>query len=313
MPDNEMSRPVIFGEILFDCFPDGRRVLGGAPFNVAWHLRGLGHDPLLISRIGQDDAGEEVLRALRAWGLDTAGIQRDPDRPTGRVTVALRDGVPTFEIAPRQAYDALDLEPALGAVTARPASLLYHGTLALREPGNARVLDAIATATGAPVFLDVNVRRPWWNREACEVLATRATWLKASVEELPELGLSADDPAAGAAVLVRRHALAAAVVTGGADGAWYADRIDTIHVPAPPVPDLADTVGAGDAFSAVCIHGLLSRWSPTTLLTRAAGFAAEICRRPGAVTDDRELYARLQGGWRSWVRPPHRPSGRPDA
>jgi len=305
LSDGAKSRILVFGELLFDVFPDGRRVIGGAPFNVAWHLRGLGHDPLLISRIGRDAAGEEALRLLAEWGLDTSGIQVDPERPTGRVTVSLRDGVPTFEIAPRQAYDAVDLDAALDAAARRPAAMLYHGTLALREPGNARVLDEITAATRAPVFLDVNVRRPWWNREAFSVLADRATWLKASVEELPELLRDAGDPGAAAADLVRRHDLQAAVITGGADGAWYADRSDTLHVPAVPVPDLVDTVGAGDAFSAICIHGLLARWSPTTLLSRAAAFAAEICRRPGAVTDDRELYARLQGGWRSWERARH--------
>jgi len=297
------ARPLIFGELLFDCFPDGRRVIGGAPFNVAWHLRGFGRDPLLISRIGRDDAAEEALRILAGWDLDTTGLQRDPDRPTGQVTVTLHDGVPTFTIPPGQAFDSCEPAPALRVVQETSIGLVYHGTLALRSPGNARIVGELIAAAGAPVFLDVNVRRPWWNPELATVLMQRATWLKASVEELTELGVAGEAPGAAAETLVRRHGLSAVIVTGGPAGAWYADSSGSRHVPAVPVTSIADTVGAGDAFSAVCIHGLLARWSPTTILSRAAAFAAEICRRPGAVGNDHELYTRLQGGWRSWERP----------
>ena len=92
MRDVDRRRPLIFGEVLFDAFPDGSRVLGGAPFNVAWHLRALGLDPLLVSRVGADGAGDEVLRAMHDWQLDVSGVQRDPNHPTGRVPVTLEGG-----------------------------------------------------------------------------------------------------------------------------------------------------------------------------------------------------------------------------
>ncbi len=87
-----MSDPqvCIFGEVLFDHFPDGKRVLGGAPFNVAWHLQAFGLAPRFISRVGADAEGESVLTAMREWGMDTQAVQIDAHRPTGRVSVQIR-------------------------------------------------------------------------------------------------------------------------------------------------------------------------------------------------------------------------------
>ena len=97
------GRPLLFGEVLHDCFPDGSRVLGGAPFNVACHLRALGLDPDLVSRVGDDAAGREVLAAMRERTLDRAGIQIDHARPTGRVAVRIDAGEPRFDILADQA------------------------------------------------------------------------------------------------------------------------------------------------------------------------------------------------------------------
>jgi fructokinase len=149
-------RPLVFGEVLFDCFPDGSRVLGGAPFNVARHLRGLGLDPLFVSRVGTDDAGDEVGAAMRRWGMDQAGLQHDPSHPTGQVTVSIADGQPSYTILPDQAYDLIappGQAPGIG--------LVYHGSLAVRRPESRRTLDGIIAGCTAPVFVDVNLREPW--------------------------------------------------------------------------------------------------------------------------------------------------------
>ena len=125
------ERPCIFGEVLFDHFPDGRRVLGGAPFNVAWHLQAFGESPLLVSRIGGDPEGETVAGAMSDWGLDRSGLQVDSRLPTGRVEVSIEDGEPHYDIVHPSAWDAIEpWEPA------GRCSLLYHGTLALRDERN---------------------------------------------------------------------------------------------------------------------------------------------------------------------------------
>ena len=97
------GRPAVFGEVLFDRFEDGSSVLGGAPFNVVWHLQGFGLEPLLISRVGNDRLGEQVIAAMESWGMDTRGIQFDKDHPTGTVNVTLNNGQPTFDIVPERA------------------------------------------------------------------------------------------------------------------------------------------------------------------------------------------------------------------
>ena len=109
--------PIVVGEVLFDEMPDGVRVLGGAPFNVAWHLAAFGLRPLMISRVGADDAGDEVLAAMESWGMDTSGVQRDPVHPTGKVRVELDAGEPTFEILPGQAYDHVDGDRAVRLIS----------------------------------------------------------------------------------------------------------------------------------------------------------------------------------------------------
>jgi fructokinase len=122
------ARPCIFGEVLFDHFPDGGRVLGGAPFNVAWHLQAFGESPVLISRVGSDPDAAAVIDAMDDWRLDRTGLQSDARLPTGRVEVSIEAGEPAYDIVHPAAWDAI--EPH--GLTPR-CPLLYHGTLALRD------------------------------------------------------------------------------------------------------------------------------------------------------------------------------------
>ena len=131
-----MSRPdlVIFGEVLFDRFPDGSRILGGAPFNVAWHCQAFGLSPLLISRVGNDPLGREVRSAMIAWGMDTSGLQLDSTHATGVVDVDIHDGEPSYNIVEDSAWDFIDNQ-ATPAIDNQ--GILYHGSLATRNPVSA--------------------------------------------------------------------------------------------------------------------------------------------------------------------------------
>ena len=171
-------RPLIVGEVLFDVMPDGTRVLGGAPFNVAWHLQALGLRPLMITRVGADDSGYEVLMAMESWGMDTSGVQRDDACPTGRVQVELDDGEPTFNILPDQAYDLLDRDQAMQSMSGKAFSLLYHGSLISRGKVSRPALDHLKKGSEIPVFIDVNLRDPWWNREDVLASLRSARWAK---------------------------------------------------------------------------------------------------------------------------------------
>jgi fructokinase len=183
------THPIVFGEVLFDTFPDGQRVLGGAPFNVAWHLQGFGYAPHFVSRVGDDEAGREILGRANEWGLSTAGIQVDRERPTGRVSVCIRDNEPSFEIEPDQAYDFIETPSATPE-----GSLLYHGSLALRSAVSRKTVEHLGRP-GLGVFCDLNLRDPWWKRETIDWCLGRAAWIKLNDSELHALtGLPAESP-----------------------------------------------------------------------------------------------------------------------
>lgn len=299
-------RPLIFGEVLYDVFPDGA-VLGGAPLNVAWHLQGLGWSPLLISRVGSDPAGARALEALRAWGLETSGIQTDPRRPTGKVRVRLADdGTHTFDILTSRAYDDIDPFRAVGAARRTEApGILYHGTLALRADRSREALAMLDAALGVPRFVDVNLRAPWWRPSLVASVLRGATWAKLNEEELGALGRHGGpgtDLAGAAEAFRHRYGLEGLIVTRGADGALLAGREGMLSVPATPATPIIDTVGAGDAFSAVAMVGLMAAWPAETILRRAADFAALVCTYRGAVVDDPGLYRRVLDGWQAEER-----------
>ena len=284
----EGQRPLIVGEVLFDVMPDGTRVLGGAPFNVAWHLEAFGLRPLMITRIGVDESGDEVLAAMASWGMDTSGVQRDDTYPTGRVEVDLDDGEPTFRILPDQAYDHLDGGLAVRSAAGSTFSLLYHGSLISRGEVSRSSLDDLAKAFRAPVFVDVNLRDPWWNREDVVASVRRATWVKLNESELDLLAGASDTKTA--TVFRADHELDAVIVTRGSRGAVVVDGGGVVEATPPAEVEVVDTVGAGDAFSAVFILGLIMGWSTVVILERALEFAAAVCTVPGATTADRRVY-----------------------
>lgn len=295
--DRQPVRPVIFGEVLFDCFEE-KEVLGGAPLNVAWHLQALGWNPLLISRIGTDGQGMEIITRMQDWGMDTAGIQRDMNRPTGRVEVRMEGSSHSFHILENQAYDFIAPEAALHAVNLKPVGVLYHGSLALRAESREAFL-RLSDATDATVFLDINLRSPWWTKDAVLDMIRRANVLKLNDEELRLLCPESmkDAPLEQAAA----HAcsaweLEALWLTLGAKGAFYccADG-DAFSI--PPTKDeqpIIDTVGAGDAFSSAILGGLLKGSPPRKTAECAALLATRVCGQRGATTTDPGLYQGLE-------------------
>lgn len=296
------KRPVIFGEVLFDHFPDGSRVLGGAPFNVAWHLRGFNANPLVISAVGDDPEGAEVRERMTSWDLITEGVQTDPKHPTGRVTASVVDGENRFEIAAGQAWDFIGTKPALKAAADEPPGLLYHGTLALRSDVSWTTLRTLRDELDAPSFIDINLRDPWWTPDKLQWCLATGRWVKLNDTELAELSSkpteSFEDCRDAALALAREHDIEGIVVTRGARGALsVVEGERTYQAAAPPVGRLVDTVGAGDAFSAVVCLGLLQSWEHQTTLDRAAAFAADLCGIRGATTTDFGLYERHLTEW----------------
>ena len=296
----DSTNPIIVGEVLFDCFPDGTTVLGGAPFNVAWHLQGFGLSPLMISGIGDDDHGKMVLAAMRDWEMDVRGIQVNPQYPTGQVTVSLQDGQPSFDIRVDQAYDHIDIDQALTLLGKNDYSLLYHGSLLTRTAHSRSMLDKLLDVAGLPTFVDINLRSPWWIRNDIQQSLRQANYVKLNEDELVTIMEVPDDSTTGLFETAREfldgYDLELLIVTQGEYGAFCISRDDMISG-APVQANVVDTVGAGDSFSAVMILGLTFAWPLATTLERALEFAAAICEQRGATAMDRGLYERHMKKW----------------
>jgi len=297
--EGQPHRIVVAGEVLFDAFPDGDR-LGGAPFNFAYHLHGLGVSPLLLTRVGRDERGDRIDAAMAQRGLSTAGLQRDPDHPTGWVTVVLDGaGGHQFTIHRDVAYDYLDATAVDTAMAAAPVDLFYFGTLACRAPASRAAILAGAAATPGRRLLDVNLRPDCWEIDQVRACLRHATVVKINDEEVatlaPLLGLPTEEAAAVEA-LRDRFALEAVILTRGDRGAAWCGGAGWETCATPQV-EVVDTVGAGDAFAAVCALGLLHGWPPALCLERAAELAAAVCTVRGACPEEASFYAPFREQW----------------
>ena len=285
--------PLIFGEVLFDHFPDGRSVLGGAPFNVAWNLQGLGNSPHMLTAVGKDAEGELVLKEMQNWGMERGGVQQHPQLSTGRVVVTLAGGQPTYEILHPCAFDQIELPEQ--AIDAAHYSLLYYGTLAARDTISQSTLLHLVQHSGLPRFVDLNIRQPWFDRALVRPLLDGAEWVKLNDEELAELSgqphsTVATDILCSVRIMREKYGGSVYFVTCGAAGA-YALVEDRIHfAPSPVVQNLQDTVGAGDAFTAATLHQLLRQVPSESAIRLAVQFAAQVCAIRGATTTARNLY-----------------------
>jgi len=278
----------VFGEVLFDCFPDGTKVLGGAPFNVAWHLQALGDQPRFISRIGEDQPGREIAEAMADWGLEVANLQTDRQHPTGRVDVSFQAGEPSYDIVADCAYDFISADQLQGPST---GGILYHGSLCLRHPKSAKTLERLSAEPEMKIFLDVNLRPPWWQQQQLELLLQNATWVKMNQDELQQLGKEKGDLNQQMEALQEKFNLQQLILTRGEEGALVRTRDGRRHSVKPSSCEkLVDTVGAGDAFSAVYIHGLRHGWSIDRSLQQAQDFASRVIGLRGATTTESEFY-----------------------
>lgn len=287
------GRLCIFGEVLFDHFPDGKRVLGGAPFNVAWHLQAFGQAPHFISRVGNDAEGESVCAAMRDWGMDMTGLQTDLERPTGRVSVSFNDGEPVYDIVEHCAYDAI--APAPAEVNCR---LLYHGSLALREAASRRSLEQLKACQPKTVFVDVNLRPPWWQRPQVQELLHTAHWVKINGDELAMLHPTQEGGVLKPVHFLAEYGLTGLVLTHGAEGAELLTA-SGVHFKVSPEHNIevVDTVGAGDAFAAVMILGLAHDWPLDLSLQRAQAFASKLVSNRGATVSDPAFYQAFMDEW----------------
>ncbi len=301
-PENLSDDVVLFGEVLADVFPD-QSVLGGAPFNVARHLRAFGLNPMLISRTGRDALRDMLLQQMAQLGMEISGIQCDADRPTGQVRVIMEDSGHRFDILPDQAYDHICAEATRQAMTATRPRWAYFGTLVQRNTQSRLAAARFLEGCECEIFLDLNLRAPWYDEATVASSLLSADVVKLNDEELVVIarlfglnGLGAENQAKE---LQKRFALKQLLVTCGALGSWVLDERQQI-TKAPPVESarpVVDTVGAGDAYAAVFILGLLRQWDVPTTLQRASEYAAAICGIRGAAPQSADFVQPFRRAW----------------
>jgi fructokinase len=286
---------LVIGEILFDVFPDYRR-LGGAPFNFAYHLKNFGFNVRFISRIGMDDAGKEILHRLELAGFNLDDMQIDDVHPTGSVKVKLdKSGAPQFDIISEVAYDYITFITEYHANLIDEARIIYFGSLVQRSESGFENLQAFISQNASKKlnFYDINLRPGCYNNEIIEKSLLKTDILKLNTTELEKLrrmrSLKMDNEQF-VYYLMETHSIQTVSLTKGeqgselftSQGSFSADPADLIKV--------VDSVGAGDAYAAMLVAGMLKNWSPQVILERASLFASRICEIKGAIPQSSSFY-----------------------
>ena len=276
------------GEALWDLLPAGRQ-MGGAPTNFAYHARALGAEAQLITRVGNDDLGRELVDRLKKLGVPTDCVEVDAEKPTGTVTVTVEhDGQPRFIIHEGVAWDNLTGESA-ARIAVSQADAICFGTLGQRlEPARSTILSLVrATPATALRIFDINLRQHFYSQSIIEESLRLANVLKVNDTELPRLAemfsLTGGERAQIAQLAARNKLSVVAYTRGERGSLLFVEGQWSDH---PGVrAKVVDTVGAGDAFTAAMALGLLGGWDVDAIHQRASEVAAYVASFAGATPD----------------------------
>lgn len=287
-----MNKPIVvgMGEALWDVLPDGKKI-GGAPANFAFHAGQAGMDSRVVSAVGKDALGEEALSTLEGKGLNIEAVAR-VDFPTGVVNVSLGEqGIPQYDICEGVAWDNIPFTPAL-ANLASQAQAVCWGSLAQRNEVSRKTifsfLDAMPSDEERLKVFDINLRQQFYTLEIIEASCRRANVLKINDEELvlvsEMLRLGAGSPEVLCRSLMERYGLSILVLTCGANGSYVFTPVETSYRVTPKV-QVADTVGAGDSFTATLVGELLRKTPVGVAHEHAVEVAAYVCTQQGAMAE----------------------------
>lgn len=289
------------GETLFDCLPEGKK-LGGAPANFAYHASQFGLNGMALSAIGDDEDGREIISELKAHNLNYH--LETVSQPTGTVQVTLSgDGIPQYDICLGVAYDNIPWTPAIEEI-ARNTRAVCFGSLAQRTAVSRemiyRFLDTMPELGTFKVF-DINLRQNWYSRELIDQSLRRCNVLKINDEEIIKVSQLLDlgaiegiNPSEQLLLpvhfedqirdLIRIYDLHMVVLTCGAFGSYVVTRDELSFLPTPKV-QVADTVGAGDSFTAAFCASILSGKSIREAHQMGVDVSAYVCTQQGAMPE----------------------------
>lgn len=283
------------GEVLWDILPEGRKI-GGAPANFAYHVSQFGMQSLVISAVGDDALGTQILTDFHAKGL--RNIIATVPHPTGTVQVDVNsEGVPQYSIAENVAWDNIPFTPEL-ADLARSTRAICFGTLAQRSATTRatihRFIDAMPHDSETLIVFDANLRQNYYDKYVLESSMRRCNILKINDDELCAIIKMMDDTSIEiqslqpetirryAAKFISRYNLKMIILTCGINGSYIFTPEITTFLPTPKV-DVIDTVGAGDSFTATFVASILIDKSVVEAHRKAVDVAAYVCTQSGAM------------------------------
>lgn len=276
------------GELLWDLLPKGKQ-LGGAPCNFAYHASRAGCNSFVVSTLGTDNLGNEILEILDEHGLDKSYVKQAADFPTGTVTVSLdANGIPSYIIHENVAWDNIDWNSSL-EILAKSVDAVCFGSLAQRNTVSRQTILNFLNATNPDCLrvFDINLRQSFFSEETIVKSLELANVLKLNDEELPLvaelLGLQGSDDDL-LQHLISRFDLKLIALTKGANGSLLVTENEQSFMEVPKVK-VADTVGAGDSFTAVLVAGLLQNHDLKKIHENATQVAAFVCTQDGAMPE----------------------------
>ena len=273
--------------MLWDVLPEGKK-LGGAPANFAYHVSQFGFESRIVSAIGPDMLGEELLSGLGDKGLDCM-IETVP-YPTGTVQVELDgNGIPCYDIRQDVAWDNIPFTPGLEAL-AKTTGAVCFGSLAQRSPVSRDTINRFIDAMpeGSLRIFDINLRQNFYTKDIVCNSMRKCNILKINDEELETvsvmLGLPDGPQQSRAKALLSMFGLKALILTCGATGSHVFTSEETSYIATPQV-EVADTVGAGDSFPAAFVSGLLKGLDIRQAHRLAVETSAFVCTQEGAMPE----------------------------
>ncbi|UOE46833.1 carbohydrate kinase [Mucilaginibacter sp. SMC90] len=273
---------ICYGEILWDVLPDGPQP-GGAPLNVAYHLNKLGVNTGIISKVGEDISGYQLVRLIEKWGIGKSLLQHDDEYDTSEVRVVLNEqNDASYEILYPVAWDFINKNDKT-ADEVKAASFLVYGSLSSRNQTSRDTLSDLLENEVTKV-LDINMREPYVKKDILKELLHKADVAKFNLSELKRCNalfgshftLEQDQ----VNFLQETFSIPEIVVTKGEAGASYYSRSGYYHAACPKVK-VADTIGSGDAFLAAFIAGLHNHYTPQEVISNAAAMGAFVASKKG--------------------------------
>jgi fructokinase len=275
------------GETVWDIFQDGDRRLGGAPANFVYYSQLFGRKSFLVSRIGVDDLGKETISLMTRYGLNIDYIQMDTVHPTGTVKVFLNlEAVPVFTIQENVAWDYLEKPQNLKSL-AKKADAVCFGSLAFRSSQSRETISWFLSQLRSDCIrvLDINLRPPFYSKELIESLFKLADILKLNETELELIksifSFSEEEETEILKKLLNRYKFELIALTKGEKGSRLITANEESSHPGFSIKAI-DTVGAGDAFTAALVDGLLNGKSLDEINERANRLASLVCTQKGA-------------------------------